>query len=96
MLDPADVLPGIRRRLRKMISPRDPSLGRRVISAGDIAEYHVRTGVNDEQIIRNLRKNEFAIVEHLRYATGRTSAFRLLNERLRLLESFKIIARREP
>jgi len=95
MLDPADVLPGVRRRLRKMISPKDSSLSRRVVSAGDIAEYHVRTGVNDEQIIQLLRKSEFAIVEHLRYVTGRTRAIRFLNERLRLLESFKIIARRE-
>jgi len=95
MFDPADVLPGIGRRLRKMISTRDPSLGRRVVSAGDIAEYHVRTGVDDQQIVRLLQGKGFAIVEHLRYATGRSSAIRFLNERLRLLESFKIIARRD-
>src|SRR6266702_224162 len=95
MFDPADVLPGIGRRLRKMISTRDPSLGRRVVSAGDIAEYHVRTGTDDEEIMRLLQKRGFAIVEHLRYATGRTSVLRFLNERLRLLESFKIIARRD-
>lgn len=95
IFDPADVLPGIGRRLRKMISTRDPSLGRRVVSAGDIAEYHVRTGTDDEEIMRLLQKRGFAIVEHLRYATGRTSVLRFLNERLRLLESFKIIARRD-
>jgi|SRR5882762_1243314 len=93
--DPADVLPGIRRRLRKMILPRDSSLGRRVVSAGDIAEYHVRTGVDNGEIVRLLQNRGFGIVEHLRYATGRTNAIRFLNERLRLLESFKIIARRE-
>ena len=93
--DRADVLPGIRRRMRKLFSPRDLSFGRTVVSAGDIAEYHVRTGTDDEQIIRLLQKSGFAIVEHLRYATGRTAALRFLNERLRLLESFKIIARHE-
>ncbi|HKV61109.1 MAG TPA: methyltransferase domain-containing protein [Candidatus Acidoferrum sp.] len=89
-----DVLPGIRRRLRKLFSPRDPSVGRRVVSPGDIAEYHARTGVSDEEIIRLLQKNEFEIVERQRYTTGRTTPIRVLNKRLRLLESFKIIARR--
>jgi len=42
-----------------------------------------------------LQKSGFATVEHLRYATGRTAAIRFLNERLRLLESFKITARRD-
>jgi 2-polyprenyl-3-methyl-5-hydroxy-6-metoxy-1,4-benzoquinol methylase len=94
MLDPKDVLPGIGRRLRKMILPRDPSLGRRVVSAGDVAEYHVRAGVDDEEIVRTLQDSGFGIVEHLRYSTGRTKVLRFLNQRLRLLESFKIIARR--
>jgi hypothetical protein len=95
MFDPADVLPGMRRRVRKLFSPRDPSLGRAVVSAGDIAEFHVRTGTDDEQILRLLQERGFAIVEHSRYATGRTTALRFLNEHLRLQESFKIIARRE-
>jgi len=94
MFDPKDVLPGTRRRIRKLISRRDPSLGRKVVSAGDIAEYHVRSGTDDQQVMKILQKSGFAIVEHSRYATGRTKALRFLNERLRLLESFKIIARR--
>jgi SAM-dependent methyltransferase len=94
IFDPVDVLPGIRRRLRKLFSPADSSLGRKVVSVGDIAEYHVRAGVDDQEIVRVLEKSGFAIVEHLRYATGRTNAIRFLNERLRLLESFKIIALR--
>jgi glycosyltransferase involved in cell wall biosynthesis/ubiquinone/menaquinone biosynthesis C-methylase UbiE len=93
--DPGDIVPGIGRRIRKLISRRDPSLGRRVVSPGDIAEYHVRTGTSDGQVMQTLQKGGFEIVEHLRYATGRTSALRFLNERLRLLESFKIIARRD-
>ena len=95
MSDPKDVLPGTVRRIRKLISRRDSSLGRRVVSVGDLAEYHVRSGTDDQQVLRILQKCGFAIVEHLRYATARTNALRFLNERLRLLESFKIIARRD-
>jgi len=94
MSDPKDVLPGTVRRIRKLISRRDSSLGRRVVSVGDLAEYHVRSGTDDQQILRILQECGFAIVEHLRYATGRTTALRFFNERLRLLESFKIIAHR--
>ena len=93
-LDPADFLPGVKRRLRKLFLPRDPMLGRTLASPGDLAEYHALSGLDDTRILHLLRMTGFAIVEHQRYATGRTSAVRLLNERLRLLESFKIIARR--
>jgi len=94
LFDPADVLPGIRRRLRKFFSGSDPEFGRAVASAGDVAEFHVRTGVDDMQIQRVLETNGFSIVKHQRFATGRTAVTRFLNDRLRLLESFKIIARR--
>jgi len=94
LFDPADVLPGIWRRLRKLLSRSDPEFGRAVVSAGDLAEFHVPTGVDDAQILRLLQASGFSIVEHQRFATGRTTVVRFMNERLRLLESFKIIARR--
>lgn len=94
LFDPADVLPGIRRRLRKLFSRTDAEFGRAVVSAGDLAEFHVRTGVDDSKILRLLQANHFSIIEHTRFATGRTKFTRLLNEYARLLESFKIIARR--
>src|SRR6266446_3807978 len=95
LFDPADVLPGIRRRLRKLLSRSDSEFGRAVVSAGDLAEFHARSGVDDTRILRLLQRSGFSIVEHQRFATGRTSVARCLNERLRLLESFKIIARRK-
>ena len=95
LFDPADVLPGIWRRLRKLLSQSDPEFGRAVVSAGDLAEFHVPTGVDDAQILRLLQASGFSIVEHQRFATGRTTVIRFLNERLRLLESFKMIARRD-
>jgi 2-polyprenyl-3-methyl-5-hydroxy-6-metoxy-1,4-benzoquinol methylase len=94
LFDPADVLPGIRRRLRKFVSRSDPEFGRAVASAGDVAEFHARTGVDDMQILQALQGNGFSIIKHQRFATGRTAVARFLNERLRLLESFKIIAQR--
>jgi 2-polyprenyl-3-methyl-5-hydroxy-6-metoxy-1,4-benzoquinol methylase len=95
LFDPADVLPGIRRRLRKLLSQSDPEFGRAVVSVGDLAEFHARTGIDDAQILRLLQGSGFSIVEHHRFATGRTRVVRFLNERLRLLESCKIIAQRK-
>jgi 2-polyprenyl-3-methyl-5-hydroxy-6-metoxy-1,4-benzoquinol methylase len=94
LFDSRDVLPGIGRRIRKLFARTDPFLRRTVVSAGDIAEFHVRAGLDDGELVRILQRNGFTVMEHLRYATGRTSAIRFLNQRLRLLESFKIMARR--
>jgi ubiquinone/menaquinone biosynthesis C-methylase UbiE len=95
LFDPADLLPGIGRRLRKLFSQKDSMFCRAVASAGDLAEFHVGTGVDDNQILKLLQTNGFSIVKHQRFATGRTAVMRSLNERLRLLESFKVIARRD-
>jgi predicted TPR repeat methyltransferase len=95
LFDSADVLPGIGRRLRKLFSRRDSMFCRAVVSAGDLAEFHVGSGVDDNQILKLLQTNGFSIGEHQRFATGRTTVIRFLNERLRLLESFKMIARRD-
>jgi len=94
MLDLGDFLPGIWRRTRKLFRSHDSQFSRPVVSAGDLAEYHAKTGVDDAQILRLLQASGFSIVEHQRFATGRTIVVRFMNERLRLLESFKIIARR--
>ena len=94
-VDPADVLPGIQRRVRKLFSRNDPVFRRAVVSPGDLAEFHVRTGVDDQQILQLLRSKGFSVVVHQRFATARIRAVRLLNERLQLLKSFKIIARRD-
>jgi 2-polyprenyl-3-methyl-5-hydroxy-6-metoxy-1,4-benzoquinol methylase len=95
MFDPSDVLPAIGRRFLKVFEHRDPQFRRKLVSAGDLAEYRARTGVNDRQVLRLLRNTGFSIVEHLRYPTGRTKAVRFLNEKFRFLENFKIIAWRD-
>jgi len=94
MFDVRDVLPGIWRRMRKLFRRRDSLFGRAVVSDGDLAEYHARTGVDDAQIIHLLERSGFSILKHERYPAGRTRAAQFLNEPLRLLENFKIIARR--
>jgi SAM-dependent methyltransferase len=94
MFDSRDFMPGIWRRARKLFYRRDSLLSRSVVSAGDLAEYHAQTGVDDAQILRVLERQGFTIVEHLRYPAGRTRAGQFLNGRLRLVENFKIIARR--
>jgi SAM-dependent methyltransferase len=94
LFDPGDVLPGIWRRTRKLFQQHDSQFSRPVVSAGDLAEYHAKTGVDDAQLIRLLETSGFAIVEHQRYPAARTRPTQFLNERLRLWENFKIIARR--
>jgi 2-polyprenyl-3-methyl-5-hydroxy-6-metoxy-1,4-benzoquinol methylase len=94
VFDPRDVLPGIWRRTRKLFRRQDSQFARPVVSAGDLAEYHAKTGVDDAQIVRLLEKSGFKIVEHQRYPAARTRPAQFLNEGLRLLENFKIIARR--
>ena len=94
LLDPRDFLPGIWRRTQKLIRKQDSLFPRPVVWAGDLAEYHAKTGVNDRQIIRLLERNGFVTVEHTRFPVGRTKVGQIVNERLRLNEHFKIIAQR--
>jgi SAM-dependent methyltransferase len=96
LFDPADVLPGIGRRIRKLFLRPDVLFNRAVFRPGDIAEYHARSGIDDVQIIQQLEKAGFLMLEHSRYPSGRTRAGRLLNSCIRVLELFKIIAQREP
>lgn len=95
MFDPADILPGIRRRFVKLFSPPDSLFQRALVTSGDLAEYHAGTGVDDGEIVRVLQRNGFSLIEHLRYPAGRTRALYLVNKRLRLLENFKVIAQRD-
>jgi ubiquinone/menaquinone biosynthesis C-methylase UbiE len=94
--DPADVLPGILRRLKKLALNPSPLHRRTVASVGDIADYHSETGVDDCQILDILSQSGFAILEHLRYGAGRTSPIRALNDFCHFSESWKILAQRRP
>ena len=96
LYDPADVFPGILRRLKKLVLKPSPLHRRSVASLGDIADYHSGTGVDDRQIRDILSQKGFAILEHLRYGTGRTSPIRILNDFCRFSEFWKIQARRCP
>lgn len=93
--DRRDLLPGVGRRLRKLLAPKDRIFDRAIVSAGDLAEYRAHTGVDDEEVIRILLSNGFTIVEHVRYPGGRSGPVRFLNRRLRLQESFKVMAWRD-
>jgi 2-polyprenyl-3-methyl-5-hydroxy-6-metoxy-1,4-benzoquinol methylase len=90
----SDFLPGVSRRIRKLISREDPLYGRRVAGAGDLAEYHALTGISDFRVLGVLRDNGLEIVEHSRYAMGRTALVRALSRHFHMLESFKILAQR--
>jgi ubiquinone/menaquinone biosynthesis C-methylase UbiE len=91
--DRADFLPGLARRVRKLGAPRDVTHGRAVVSAGDLAEYHARQGIDDAAIESALIHAGFA-VDRRRYPVGRTAPMRHANRHLRLLLNFKILAQR--
>lgn len=93
--DQRDLLPGIARRLRKVLHhARDPQHAHAVPSVGDLAEYHARKGIDDRAIVRLLRDRGFSLIEYSRWAFGRTAPARLINSRLHLTESFKLMAQR--
>ena len=95
LLDRQDFLPGIFRRFRKLTDATDEAHGRVVVSAGDLAEYHVRKGLDDRSLADALRGLGFSInVEH--YPVGRTKLALWCNRYLQAVRSFKIMARREP
>jgi 2-polyprenyl-3-methyl-5-hydroxy-6-metoxy-1,4-benzoquinol methylase len=91
--DPADLLPGVSRRLRKLCVAPDSRHGRAVLSAGDLAEYHARKGIDDRLIAEVLELAGF-VVEKKQYPVGRTRIMRWLNSRLQALLNFRILARR--
>jgi SAM-dependent methyltransferase len=94
--DLGDILPGILRRLKKLAMKPSPLHRRSTASLGDIADYHSETGVDDCQILNILNEEGFAILEHMRYGTGRTTPIRALNDLYRFSQSWKILAQRHP
>jgi ubiquinone/menaquinone biosynthesis C-methylase UbiE len=92
--DQTDFLPGIARRVRKFVRGSDRVHRRAVASPGDLAEYHAKKGVDDRSIIALLQRKGMSILEHERWTGGRTWVIRSINNHLRLLETFKILARR--
>jgi 2-polyprenyl-3-methyl-5-hydroxy-6-metoxy-1,4-benzoquinol methylase len=91
--DRADLFPGLARRMRKLMAPRDTAHNRPVISAGDLAEYHAREGIDDAAIENVLHQAGFQ-VDRRRYPVGRTAFVRHLNRHLQLILNFKILAQR--
>ncbi len=94
--DPADVLSGILRRLKKLAMKPSAVHERSVASLGDLADYHSETGVDDSRILFNLSQTGFTILQHMRYGRGRTAPIRALNELCHFSESWKILALRRP
>jgi 2-polyprenyl-3-methyl-5-hydroxy-6-metoxy-1,4-benzoquinol methylase len=92
--DRNDVLPGITRRFRKLVLPRDAAHARPIASPGDLAEYHAREGLDDLSIAAALETQGFGVIR-VRYAAGRTKMTRWINDRLCASLSFKLMARRK-
>jgi SAM-dependent methyltransferase len=91
--DRQDLLPGIGRRLKKFRATPDSTHGRPVVSAGDLAEYHARKGIDDVLVAKTLEDAGF-VVDRKRYAVGRTSLMRWANAFLGILVNFRVLAQR--
>ena len=92
--DRRDLLPGIARRSRKFFAQEDKEHGREIVSAGDLAEYHARHGLDDQAIEAALTNAGFS-VERRRYPAGRSAAMRWVNARLQALPNFSILAQKQ-
>lgn len=93
--DQRDFLPGIARRLKKAFHhSHDANQSQSAASAGDLAEYHAKTGIDDRAIVRLLQERGFTLVDYSRWASGRTAPARFVNSHLHLTESFKVMAQR--
>jgi len=93
LLDREDVLPGIRRRAAKLFSKPGAAHDRVVVSAGDLAEYHVRSGVDDQRVVGLLKDRGLTVLDHTRYPVGRTGPVQRMNRLVGVLQNFKILAR---
>lgn len=91
--DRKDLLPGVKRRFRKLFLAQDAAHGRAIASPGNLAEYHARKGLDDLSIAEALEQQGF-LVSRERYPVARTNLMLWANKRLRALLSFKILARR--
>lgn len=92
--DRKDLLSGIARRTRKLFLRKDPAHHRPVLTAGDLAEYHAKTGLDQRLIVATLQELGFEVYcEH--YNVARTALVRQLNRVVPALQNFKIRAQRK-
>jgi ubiquinone/menaquinone biosynthesis C-methylase UbiE len=94
MRDRKDFFPGILRRFRKFRLAQDSAHHRAVASAGDLAEYHARTGLDDRLLAETLEQQGF-VVNLERYPVGRTKFMLWGNRWLRAMLNFKIVSQRK-
>jgi ubiquinone/menaquinone biosynthesis C-methylase UbiE len=90
----SDFLPGTCRRLKKLVRKPDPVHRRKVSSAGDVAEFHARSGMDDSELVQLVMAKGLSIIEHSRYPLARTPVTSYINKMLKLRQEFKIIARK--
>jgi SAM-dependent methyltransferase len=91
--DRKDFLPGAMRRFRKLFVRKNEAHGKPVITVGDLAEYHARSGLDDSSLVAALQQLGFA-VDIQRYRVSRTWVVRSLNRVIPAVLNFRIRAQR--
>ena len=94
----SDLLPAVRRRLRRILSGSDPmnktQVGLNNTTAGMLAEYHVDRGIDDMALVACLRQTGYEVVWHERHASCRSKWLSRLVARLGDKTSFKLLLRK--
>jgi len=82
---PFELLSTIRRRLFSTSNEPD---------YGTLCEYHVKTGIDDYELVQAMKETGITVVSHIRYSDARHLFFRLLLRRIKGTTSFKLILRK--
>jgi hypothetical protein len=61
---------------------------------GMLAEYHIEKGIDDKRLVSVLCKAGFEVVEHERYAGGRTNWMRNTTKAFGDATTFKLVLRK--
>jgi 2-polyprenyl-3-methyl-5-hydroxy-6-metoxy-1,4-benzoquinol methylase len=94
----ADLPKAIGRRLRRIVAGssagKKASVALDSSTAGMLAEYHIEKGIDDKRLVSVLCEVGFEVVEHERYAGGRTDWMRNTTKAFGDATTFKLVLRK--
>lgn len=93
-----DLPKAIGRRMRRIISgttaDKKATMMIDASTAGMLAEYHTEKGINDIELVEKMKKAGFEVIQHDRYAGGRTNLVRRAIRSFGDVTAFKLILRK--
>ena len=96
----ADLPKAVGRRLRRIFAgvsaDKKTSVALDASTVGMLAEYHIEKGIDDKSLVARLQQAGFEVVQHDRYAGGRTDWIRNTIKAFGDATTFKLVLRRPP